>query len=287
MANFSDIINASLDLVVPHARREPLNPMAYVRDINEWFVPAAQMALDQMEGTESYTPASYVLASLPVVGKVGKVVGKTAKKPLRIVDFKKLDNDVTRAADEKIKKLEALNRGSKNINELRNRYDKFGTPIGDGTTHANYTVYDIPGTEVTISPSNTSESVYVTYRTKDGKSVTDRFSNHYSNQEGKDIYDILYELGYTEFEPRYETKLLGQNVKKKEIKNYPFSGKTYDELLSLPEDELQKYKGSLIADKKTGEPINWRFDGGLWENRVGTDYYLKDLYEKLFEGYYK
>ena len=47
MANFSDIINASLDLVVPHARREPLNPMAYVRDINEWFVPAAQMALDQ------------------------------------------------------------------------------------------------------------------------------------------------------------------------------------------------------------------------------------------------
>ena len=79
MANFSDIINASLDLVVPHARREPLNPMAYVRDINEWFVPAAQMALDQMEGTERYTPASYVLASLPVVGKVSKTLAKAAK----------------------------------------------------------------------------------------------------------------------------------------------------------------------------------------------------------------
>ena len=79
MANFSDIINASLDLVVPHARREPLNPMAYVRDINEWFVPAAQMALDQMEGTERYTPASYVLASIPVVGKVSKTLAKAAK----------------------------------------------------------------------------------------------------------------------------------------------------------------------------------------------------------------
>lgn len=287
MANFSDIINASLDMVVPHARREPLNPMAYVRDINEWFVPAVQMALDQMEGRESYAPASYILVSIPVVGKVGKVVGKTAKQPLRIVDFKKLDNDVTREAAEKIEKLEALNRENKNINKFRNRYDKFGTPIGDGTTHANYTVYDIPGTDVTISPSSTSESVYVTYRTKDGKDATARFSNHFSNQEGKDIYDILYELGYTEFEPRYETKLLGQNVKKKEEKNYPSSGKTYNELLSLPEDEMQKYKGSLIVDKETREPINWRFDGGTWENRVGTDYYLKDIYKKLFEGYYK
>ena len=53
--------------------------MAYVRDINEWFVPAAQMALDQMEGTESYTPASYLLASLPVVGKVSKTLAKAAK----------------------------------------------------------------------------------------------------------------------------------------------------------------------------------------------------------------
>lgn len=79
MANFSDIINASLDLVVPHARREPLNPMAYVRDINEWFVPAAQMALDQMEGVESYTPASYILASLPIVGKVAKPISKAMK----------------------------------------------------------------------------------------------------------------------------------------------------------------------------------------------------------------
>lgn len=53
--------------------------MAYVRDINEWFVPAAQMALDQMEGVESYTPASYILASLPIVGKVAKPISKAMK----------------------------------------------------------------------------------------------------------------------------------------------------------------------------------------------------------------
>jgi len=79
MPKFTDFINGALDLVVPHARKEPLNPMAYVRDINEWFAPAAQMYLDEMEGRESYTPASYVLASIPVVGKVSKTLAKAAK----------------------------------------------------------------------------------------------------------------------------------------------------------------------------------------------------------------
>lgn len=76
MPKFTDFINGALDLVVPHARKEPLNPMAYVRDINEWFAPAAQMALDEMEGRESYPKWSYLLASLPVVGKVAKPISK-------------------------------------------------------------------------------------------------------------------------------------------------------------------------------------------------------------------
>ena len=80
MPKFTDFINGALDLVVPHARKEPLNPMAYVRDINEWFVPAAQMALDEMEGRESYPKWSYLLASLPVVGKVAKPATKVAAK---------------------------------------------------------------------------------------------------------------------------------------------------------------------------------------------------------------
>lgn len=79
MPKFKDIINGALDLVVPHARKEPFNPMAYVRDINEWFAPAAQMALDEMEGREYYPKMSYLLASLPVVGKVAKPISKAMK----------------------------------------------------------------------------------------------------------------------------------------------------------------------------------------------------------------
>ena len=76
-----DGINTALDFVVPHARKEPLNPMAYVRDVNEWFAPAAQMALDEFEGRENYPAWSYALASIPVVGKVSKPIIK-AVKPL-------------------------------------------------------------------------------------------------------------------------------------------------------------------------------------------------------------
>ena len=82
MASIKEILDSSLDLVVPHARKEPLNPMSYVRDINEWFLPAAQMYLDEMEGRENYPSWSYILASVPVVGKVGKVAAKSARKSL-------------------------------------------------------------------------------------------------------------------------------------------------------------------------------------------------------------
>lgn len=80
MASIKDILNSSLDMIVPHARRQPFNPMAYVRDINEWFLPAAQMYLDEMEGREKYPSWSYVLASVPVVGKVAKPVAKVVAK---------------------------------------------------------------------------------------------------------------------------------------------------------------------------------------------------------------
>ena len=76
-----DFLDGTLEFFVPHARKEPLNPMSYVRDVNEWFAPAAQMALDEYEGRESYDPIAYALASLPVVGKVTKPISK-ALKPL-------------------------------------------------------------------------------------------------------------------------------------------------------------------------------------------------------------
>lgn len=282
MANFSDIINASLDLVVPHARREPLNPMAYVRDINEWFVPAAQMALDQMEGRESYPGWSYALASIPVFGKASRVLKNVPKGG---IVPKILDNETTKKAAEKIKKLELENREiQQRTGRREQRFDKFGNPIGDGTYHTRYEVYDIPGTEVSISPSNTSESVYVTYYGPNGKKSTSRFSNHFSNQEDNDFIGILADLGMIRSEPRYEKKLLGQNVKKSKVVEYPSSGMTYTELLNLPEDELSKYKGKLIVDEN-GNVKNWMFNGGSYQNEIGRDYFIRDEFEKLFEGY--
>lgn len=80
----TDIINEALDLFVPHARKEPLNPMAYVKDVNEWLVPAAQMALDEYEGGEKNSLLEYALASLPVVGKVSKPIRKALSKAQKL-----------------------------------------------------------------------------------------------------------------------------------------------------------------------------------------------------------
>ena len=80
MANFTDFINGALDLFVSHARRDPLNPIAYAKDVNEWFLPWAQMALDEYEGKEKYPGWSYALAALPVFGKVAKPAIKVAAK---------------------------------------------------------------------------------------------------------------------------------------------------------------------------------------------------------------
>lgn len=284
MANFTDFINGALDLVVPHARKEPLNPMAYVRDINEWFAPAAQMALDEMEGRESYPKWNYMLASIPVLGKAGKFLKNV---PEGAIVPKFLENETTKKAAEKIRKLEQENREYYNqIKKTRPeiRFDKYGNPIGDGTWHTNYQVYDIPGTDVSISPSNTSESVYVTYRTPDGKSSTSRHSTHFSNQEDKDFIDILNDLGMIKSVPRYEKKLWGQNVKKSKVDSYPSSGLTYSQILDLPEDEMKKYKGMLIVDEN-GNKKNWMFNGDSFNNEVGRDYFIKDEFEKLFEGY--
>ena len=133
MPNFTDVIktiddvlrdgiNTALDFVVPHARREPLNPMAYVRDVNEWFAPAAQMALDEMEGREKYPGWSYALASLPVLGKVTKPASKVSNakflgrmkkfeddEPLKIITLNPIDKD--------------------HLAEVSKEMDEMGTPV--------------------------------------------------------------------------------------------------------------------------------------------------------------
>lgn len=231
---------------------------------------------------------NYFKNVLPLERIYKEIVGENSaiiKKPLLKVRYlNPLENDVVKQADERIRKIELDNRDFERINRTKPRFDKYGNMIGDGTWHAPYTVYDIPGTDVSISPSLSSESVYVTYRTPDGKSSTDRFSTHFSNSGEKNEKDILSELGMVRSEPRYEKKLSGRNVKKREIEFYPSSGKTYDEILSLPEDEMPKYKGMLIVDEN-GNKKNWLFDGLPCNLEVGRDYYIKDEYVPLFEDY--
>ena len=73
-----DYIEPIIDVVAPHARKKPFSLMSYVKDFNEWFAPAAQMAIDEYEGEESYPFCSYALASVPVFGKVAKPLAKVA-----------------------------------------------------------------------------------------------------------------------------------------------------------------------------------------------------------------
>lgn len=218
-----------------------------------------------------------------LAGEFGrKSWAKNPERPFYDIFLKELDNDYTRQAAERIRKLEADNKEFVKLNRTKYREDKFGNPIGDGTYHAGYTVYDIPGTEVSISPSESSESVYVTYRTPDWRRSTSRFSNHFSNQEYKDPIEIMSELGMVRSEPLIEKKLSGRNVKKREIESYPSSGKTYDELRSMPDDERQKYKDMLIVDDN-GVKKNWMFDGSTWNDTVGRRYFVRDEFIPLFK----
>lgn len=68
------------EFVFPHASKDPLKPMAYVKDFNEFFAPAAQMALDEAQGEEEYPAWAYALASVPFIGKPAKAVAKVAGK---------------------------------------------------------------------------------------------------------------------------------------------------------------------------------------------------------------
>ena len=293
-----DILNATLDLFVPHSRKEPLNPMEYVRDFNEWVFPAGQMAIDEYEGKENYPSWAYALAALPVVGKVSKPLAKTvskmpkvseviaAGKPIQGVSFKKLDNEVTKKAEERIKEIESQNREFEKVNRTPYREDKYGNPIGNGTRHTQYPVYDIPGAEVSISPSSSTESVYVTYRMPNGKTSTARYSTHHSNTEYKEVTDILYDLGMVRVEPSTVTRLSGRNVRKGELKNLQSSGKTFTELLNIPDDELLKYEGMLPVDSK-GNRLGWVLDGKKYtaQDDRNLNYFIKDEFKDLFKDY--
>lgn len=103
-----DLARKGQEFVFPHASKNPFAPMAYVKDFNEFFLPSAQMAIDELQGEEEYPAWAYGLASLPVVGKVGKVAGKVAKKAgkgaankaVNTARFQELYNEALKSAEE-------------------------------------------------------------------------------------------------------------------------------------------------------------------------------------------
>lgn len=114
-------VDAITGFATPHARKDPLNPMAYVKDVNEFFEPAAQMASDEISGEEEYPAWAYGLASLPVVGKLGKPVAKAVKGSKG-------------AAQPLMEAIDRLGKGKKNAGA--NPYEVFG----------NYETYKITAT---------------------------------------------------------------------------------------------------------------------------------------------
>lgn len=88
-----DLARQGQEFVFPHASKNPFAPMAYVKDFNEFFLPSAQMAIDELQGEEEYPAWAYALASAPFIGKPAKAVakiagkgGKAAAKTGRMVD---------------------------------------------------------------------------------------------------------------------------------------------------------------------------------------------------------
>ena len=75
-----DLARQDQEFVFPHASKNPLAPMAYVKDFNEFFLPSAQMAIDELQGEEEYPAWAYALASAPFIGKPAKAVAKIAGK---------------------------------------------------------------------------------------------------------------------------------------------------------------------------------------------------------------
>jgi hypothetical protein len=139
--------------------------------------------------------------------------------------------------------------------------DRKGNEIGDGSFHVPHKVIEFPENDkirATVSKSDTTESVYVTYTNEDnGKSITTRFSNHENNavkfgdQLNGDIAkkdEILFHLGLKDrtFVPNTYLSIFKQAVARKNLDKYEEADKTIKELYDLGEGaDISKYKGKI------------------------------------------
>lgn len=139
--------------------------------------------------------------------------------------------------------------------------DKEGNYIGDGTFHAPYNIIDFsdyPQIITTISKSETTESVYVTYSNKNNsKSVTCRFSFHLNNAvrfgdqldgNSADKKEILALLGIIKrvFVPKTNISIDYRKIKWAERKHYEEADLTISEMYELGVGaDLSQFKGKV------------------------------------------
>lgn len=136
--------------------------------------------------------------------------------------------------------------------------DRMGNEILTADFHNDYYVEQFENTEITsvVDFSQTTESVYVTYRYND-KKITCRFSNHICNAvEFGDQLDgnfatkneILYKLGLVErvFIPETFLSITKQCVKKSEISNYEECELTIQDMYDLGANaDISKCTGKI------------------------------------------
>jgi hypothetical protein len=163
---------------------------------------------------------------------------------------------------------------------MRAKQDRNGNLIGDGSWNANYNLFDFtdyPQIKNSISKSETTESVYVTYSNKDNnKSITLRFSEHENNavKFGDQLNgylasknEVLAHLGLMKrtFVPIKKAFIKSQMVSKKNINQYQFADKTIQEMYAMGVGaDISKYKGKIAKGS----------------NYLITDDFIKEYEEK-------
>jgi len=149
---------------------------------------------------------------------------------------------------------------------MTSKTDSKGNNIGDGSYHAQFQVEKFekyPQIESSVSRSESTESVYVTYKnTENDKRITVRFSNHENNavKFGDQLNgytasnnEILYHLGLKKrtFIPKTKLYIWTQQVSKKKLEagEYEIADKTIQELYDFGKNaDLSKYKGKVAKD---------------------------------------
>lgn len=170
-----------------------------------------------------------------------------------------------------------------------NKIDRNGNYIGDGKSHCEYKVLNIEGVESEVSFSDSTESVYVTYRANN-KSCVCRFSHHtcngvkfgdYLNGFCADEYSIKTKLGFyrVHFEPEFETKLtiesdfFNNKIAKKMIEN----GTVEAAAISI-QDLYKRGAGADVTDVKGKMVGRYLIKGNRIETKEIPTGYGWDVY---------